>query len=187
MKTLKFYSLLTTFLFGALLITSCGDDDEDDPMKGAKSPDAIEWAQHQYQVTTAGITWGEGKWNDLYASIYQKWEFSKGNKKDKTPLIFFSHYRWFPKNYGPTYWTEKLENGNWYFDGRYDSHSIETKTLENGNVEMTFSMQGRTWKGILTDGNIVLTSTDGEATITLNLLPITPYDGSYNDILEQIL
>jgi hypothetical protein len=184
MKNFKTISFMACLLLGMFVTAGCGNDD-DDPMSGAKTSSDIEWAQHQYQVKCSGESWGEIKWDGLYASIYEQWTFNKG-KKDG-PHIFFSHYRWFPANYGPTYWTEKLDNGDWYYENRYSSHDYETKTLDGDKVEMTFEMQGRTWKGIMTDGNITLTTPDGAASVTLTRLPAKAYDGSYDDVLKEIL
>ena len=180
---MKFWGLIAGLLFGSLFLAGCGDD-EDDPLSGGLKPKDIVWAQHQYQVSTSGESWGESKWNEYFASIYNKWEFSKGGKGEKVPLIFFSHYRWFPENYGPTYWTEKMDGGDWYYEWRYSSHSFDTKTIDGGKVEMTFDMQGRTWTGILSDGDIMLKTPDGKASVTLTRLPDMPYNGSYDDILK---
>ena len=184
MKYLKFFGLLFGLLFSALATSSCGNDEEE-LLGGAKSPSDITWAQHEYQISCSGESWGEAKWNGYYASIYETWTFSKGSKKDHT--IFFSHYRWFPADYGPTFWTGQLDNGDWYYEGRYDSHEYTEKTLENSKKEITFDMQGRTWQGIITNGNIVLSTPNGEASMTLKRLSEKTYDGSYDEILKKIL
>ena len=183
MKNLKLFCLLSGLLFSALVMNGCGDDDED-PLGGAKTPSEIQWAQHTYQIHCSGESFGEAKWEGLYASIYEKWTF-KGSNKDHR--IFFSHYRWFPADYGPTFWTSKLDNGDWYYEGRYDSHEYTTKIVDNNRTEITFDMQGRTWHGIITDGDIVLSTPNGEASMTLKLLPAKAYDGSYDEILKEIL
>jgi hypothetical protein len=54
-------------------------------------------------------------------------------------------------------------------------------------TEITFDMQGRTWHGVITDGDIVLSTPNGEASMTLKLLPAKAYDGSYDEILKEIL
>ena len=143
MKHLKLFGLLSGLLFSALVMSSCGDDEED-PLGGARKPSDIQWAQHSYQIHCSGESWTEIKWEGYYASIYDKWTFNKGSKKDHR--IFFSHYRWFPADYGPTYWTEKLDNGD-----------------------------------------IILSTPNGEATVTLKRLTVEPYDGSYDETLKDIL
>ena len=183
MKNLKLFCLLSGLLFSALVMNGCGDDDED-PLGGAKTPSDIQWAQHTYQIHCSGESFGEAKWEGLYASIYEKWTF-KGSNKDHR--IFFSHYRWFPADYGPTFWTSKLDNGDWYYEGRYDSHEYTTKIVDNNRTEITFDMQGRTWHGIITDGDIELSTPNGEASMTLKRLPAKAYDGSYDEILKDIL
>ena len=143
MKHLKLFGLLSGLLFSALVMSSCGDDEED-PLGGARKPSDIQWAQHSYQIHCSGESWTEIKWEGYYASIYDKWTFNKGSKKDHR--IFFSHYRWFPADYGPTYWTEKLDNGD-----------------------------------------VILSTPNGEATVTLKRLTVEPYDGSYDETLKDIL
>jgi len=184
MKGIKVLSLLTGLFLGSLILVACGDDD-DDPLGNPKSPADIEWTQHQYQIKTSGNTWTESKWDGYYASFIQKWNY-KGDKDQKGPRFFLSHYRWFPANYGPTYWTEKLDNGDWYYSGRYSSHTYELKTLADGKEEVTFDMQGQTWKGIMTDSTIFLSTVNGSE-ITLTPLPAKAYDGSYDEILKMIL
>lgn len=182
MNCSKFFSLLAGLFLAMFVMTGCGDDD---PLGDPQSPSDIEWTQHEYQVTTSGASMGEIKWNGYYASIFETWSY-RGDQSSKGPRIVMSHYRWFPEKFGPTWWTEKLDNGDWYYDGRYDSHTYET-TLSEGKTVIQFDMQGRTWKGILADGDIELKSTDGTATIGLKRLPVLPYDGSYDDILKKIL
>lgn len=184
MKHLKLFGLLSGLLFSALVMSSCGDDEED-PLGGARKPSDIQWAQHSYQIHCSGESWTEIKWEGYYASIYDKWTFNKGSKKDHR--IFFSHYRWFPADYGPTYWTEKLDNGDWYYEGRYSSHEYESKTLGNDSTLITFEMQGRTWHGVITNGDIILSTPNGEATVTLKRLTVEPYDGTYDETLKDIL
>lgn len=182
MNGLKIFNLCASLLLGMFVLTACGDDD---PLGDPQSPSDIEWTQHEYQVTVSGAPMGEIKWNGYYASIFETWNY-RGDKAYKGPRIVMSHYRWFPEKFGPTWWTEKLDNGDWYYDGRYDSHAYET-TVSDGKTVMRFDMQGRTWEGILTEGDIELKSTDGTATIGLKRLPVLPYDGSYDDILKKIL
>ena len=185
MKVLKIFGLMATILFGAVVWTSCGDDD-DDPLGNPKSPADIEWAQHEYQIKTSGNTWSESKWDGYYASFFKKWNF-RGDKDQKDgPRFFLSHYRWYPAKYGPTYWTKKLDNGDWYYAGRYSSHSYELETLSDGRQKVTFDMQGQTWSGILTDSTVFLTTVNGSE-ITLTPLPAKAYDGSYDEILKTIL
>lgn len=184
MNNLKLFSLLLGLLFSVLVMSSCGDDEEN-PLGGIKNPSDIQWAQHDYQVKCSGESWNESKWEGYYASIYEQWTFNKGSKKDHR--IFFSHYRWFPADYGPTFWTEKLDNGDWYYEGRYSSHEYSVKTLENGNKEITFDMQGRTWHGVITNGDIILSTPNNEAFVTLKRLSVEPYDRSYDEILKNIL
>lgn len=183
MNGLKIFNLCAGLLLGMFVLTACGDDD--DPLGDPQSPSDIEWTQHEYQVTTDGASMGEIKWNGYYASIFETWNY-RGDKASKGSRFFMSHYRWFPEKYGPTWWTEKLDNGDWYYDGRYDSHTYET-TVSEGETVIRFDMQGRTWEGILTEGDIELTTTDGSASLLLKRLPVLPYDGSYEDILKKIL
>ena len=183
MKKFQFFYLLASCLFGALVLTACSKDD--DPLNGAKSAADIEWEQHEYQVFTSGISMSEIKWNGFYASIFEVWPSQYKSQKEGA-RFFLSHYRWFPAQYGPTFWTEKLDNGDWYYEGRYGSHQFELNTLKNGEVEMTVEWQGQTWKGVLTDGDVELT-TEAGSIVTLKRVPPKAYDGSYDDILETIL
>jgi hypothetical protein len=48
-------------------------------------------------------------------------------------------------------------------------------------------MQGRTWHGVITNGDIILSTPNGEASVTLKRLTVEPYDGSYDETLKDIL
>ncbi len=181
-----------------LAIVPCGCEqllsDQNNNIRNLEVKD-IEWVQHQYTIVIPGTAFnnampeGLKHWNGYYTSFIETWPESFKGKKE--PSCVCSHRRWYPGDYGYMFWDDFGKDtvrpeGSWYEYGK-DSHPFTKEVLSSGKTQVTFDMYGRTWTGILEDNPILLSSDHDDFTMEFHKLLETPYDGSLDELLQEII
>lgn len=146
-----------------------------------KLPDNYTMSMHQYQVKVVEdhlLPYGMLQWHGYFASFYDAYTDPVTGTKTP-PLLAFSHFMWYPREYGPDFWNDC---GVDYID----NYTFDTFVYseENGIITV-YNLYGRDWHGNAGDTDITLTSDLG--TIELNRLKEIAYDGSLDNLINSLV